>query len=211
VGDSAAEGSATSFARSDHRHSREAFAGSGAATTVAHSDHTHSGLGYIDRTFANVTKANTAAAETLYSFSVPSADFASKGLELVAWGTYTNNTGVNRTLQFNVNLGGGNLFAETSAAISTAVSTRAWFLRCQVWAPGATNTETIEGFAEATMGAAAVAFFNPNVSGAAFLAQSISFPGFDVTVANTIELKSTHSAASANLSITMQGAILKAA
>lgn len=52
VGDSAATGSAASFARSDHRHSREAFAiagssavgdaaAAGSASTVSHSDHVH--------------------------------------------------------------------------------------------------------------------------------------------------------------------------
>lgn len=44
VGDTSADGVSANVARSDHRHPREAFAGTGAAATVAHSDHTHSTL-----------------------------------------------------------------------------------------------------------------------------------------------------------------------
>jgi hypothetical protein len=78
VADSAAAGSATTLARSDHRHSREAFGtptvaaglgksnAAGTATTVAHSDHDHatSSAATIQAALANVSISAAGLAPT---------------------------------------------------------------------------------------------------------------------------------------------------
>ena len=79
VGDSATQGTAGAYSRSDHKHGREAFAAptaettygtssaAGSATTVPHSDHTHGNPTHVDADHSGIHLNALAAATADYS------------------------------------------------------------------------------------------------------------------------------------------------
>jgi len=127
VGDSAAAGTATTVARSDHTHGREAFgtpgavtggatAASGSATTLARSDHVHSTAG-VPVLLASTT-LSSAAASIVFS-SIPSTY---RSLRLIFSGASTAAIGwSNAGIRFNGDTGSNYYYQVSSTAYTAAV------------------------------------------------------------------------------------------
>ena len=122
VGDASVVGVATTYAREDHKHSREAFANptgtttfglsvvNGSAATVARSDHTH----------GTPTHDNAAhSAITLNSLAAPTADRSMGGFKITGLGTPAAGTDA-VTKDYTDNLTAGLSWKEAVRAGSTA-------------------------------------------------------------------------------------------
>ena len=125
VGDSAVVGVATTYAREDHKHAREAFAAAVAATTfgLAKVDGTALTLPHSDHTHGTPTHDNAAhSAITLNSLATPTADVGMGGFKITNLGPPTAGTdATNKT--YVDNLTAGLSWKEAVRAATTANGT----------------------------------------------------------------------------------------
>jgi hypothetical protein len=94
--------------------------GNNLGTTVSYTES-------LDNNTTLVTDTNSAAATTLYTYTVPANLLGTnKILRVEISGIYLNNSGASRTITLSLLYGGTTLFARPSASISSTAATEAW-------------------------------------------------------------------------------------
>ena len=99
----------------------------------------------LDRDVSTITLTNSSTQTTIYAPSIP-ADTLGTDRSVIAhiWGTYNNDTGGNRQLDWRVELGGTGIIATASGPnLATSSNDRVWHLCCEVNADGATNDQNV--------------------------------------------------------------------
>lgn len=100
-------------------------------------------VGVIDRVMAQTKVGpSDAAAHTMYTVSIPANLLGStKRLRFHASGTIKNNSGVNRTIQVKVTLGGTDLLDQATGNIATSANLRSWEIDLEIQEMNATNAQ----------------------------------------------------------------------
>lgn len=153
----------------------------------------------LDVSSSTVAVANTVAATTVYSYSVPANTLGTdKGLRLNLSGTYLNNSGASRNVTITATYGGTTLISQATPAIVTSGTTGNWGVNLYLMAANATNAQRsrLEGSFEA--GTAVDVVINDNGSSAV-----------DSTINQTLTITVTNSAAAATIITTKNLAVLE--
>lgn len=98
--------------------------------------------GEIHRDAADLASNNETAERSVYSFSVPGGTLSSnRTIRVVMMGSYTNNSGANRTIRLRFKYGATTICDKTSANIATSGTTGDFFAEFILMAAGATNAQ----------------------------------------------------------------------
>lgn len=163
----------------------------------------HVGDNVLDRDTSVITKGSTSAVESLYSFTVPAAAMgANGGIRLTVNGTYTNNTGSDRTLKFALKFGGSIIKTSNAFTLEAGSSAREWHLEVLTL----NLTDSTQWWAGlGLMGTHAGGSFiwgNTTTTPPNFTLTAIAFASsVDTSGTTVIELTSQHSISDAALSI----------
>lgn len=182
----------TTFLRGDQTWAVPAGSGAGTAS-----------LSYTksqDTSATSVTVSNTVTETTIYSYSVPANTLGTnKVLRFTVNGTYTNQTGVNRTITVRVKYGATTILTKTSGSIGSAVGTGSFNIEGNI-SEQAGSTSTQGGYMycsfESGNGTSVDWTDRGNINE-------------DSTAIKTLSVTVQHSVASASLSLTKKYATLE--
>lgn len=153
----------------------------------------------LDVSSSTVSVTNTAAATTIYSYSVPANTLGTdKGLRLNISGQYLNNSGANRTVTITVSYGGTTMISQATPNIATSGTTGNWGINVYLMAANATNAQRarLDGSFEA--GTAADVVINDNGTASV-----------DSTANQTLTVTVANSAAATTITTTKNLAVLE--
>lgn len=101
----------------------------------------------LNREFSTVTVTAAATETVIYTFPVPAGILAnSRGIRIVMWGDYINNSGANVTLTIRIRYGaagvaGTQVVSKTSDNIASAAVTGAFWAEFTMFNTGTTNSQ----------------------------------------------------------------------
>lgn len=153
----------------------------------------------LDVSSSTVSVTNTAAATTIYSYSVPANTLGTdKGLRLNISGQYLNNSGANRKVTITVSYGGTTMISQATPNIATSATTGNWGITVYLMAANATNAQRarLDGSFEA--GTAADVVINDNGTASV-----------DSTTNQTLTVTVANSAAATTITTTKNLAVLE--
>jgi hypothetical protein len=152
--------------------------------------------GLLDRNASNVTVSNSTTETTIYSYNVPAGLLGTtRGLRVRIRGTYTNNSGSNKTIRLRLKLGATTVLDKTSAAVATSATAANFFSTFIISNAGATNSQE-----------AAMQFLADRAGAIVGPIIMTGTAAVDTTSAQTLTITITHSAASASTTFVKEGA-----
>ena len=159
------------------------------------------GARLYDSDDSTVTVNNTTTETSLYSLTLTGSQFRDHALMIVVGGTYLNDSGANRTLTLNITTNGAASYTDTTAAIAVNANSRIWqlilFYRQNAAFPSTfiNGRFTLSGAGAPTTGFGVLSA-NDTISG------TIGQTGVGLSNnLNPIDIRVTHSAANASLTI----------
>lgn len=167
----------------------------------------------LNQTFSDAAFSNSAAENTLYTFTVPANMGSDLGemLDLQLMCTLLNNSGANRTYTLRIKFGATTVIADALIAVPTSTALRTMNIRVRVANDGATNAQYID----ATVTVSAPLAVTTGLAGDFGTVPLIS----EATIANTATLDQTTAlalavtiqadAATATQTVTMRYALLQ--
>jgi hypothetical protein len=158
-----------------------------------------------------VTVANTTTETSLFSASLPDKALSTPvsgstgAVRVTLAGTYTNNSGSNRTVQPAVKLGATTLWRDTTVAITTSTGTRRWSMEFIIQNTSET-TQRMGGFFSYSSAASPVTGQGP-LAAESFRYLIGGSASEDTGIARTIAVSIIHSFAASTISMTCDYAI----
>lgn len=185
------------------------------AAQAAAGNHTHANaVSVFDRIVSDTAVTNTASETTLYSKVIDAGSLGTnKRLRLTIEGKYLNNSGAGRTLQVKLKYGATTLIDVTSISITNTANERAFKWVAELSARDATNSQfaSLVGQMASVNGAAASGtgdFYDASAV-ANYAITAIGTAAEDSAAEKQLVVTVTHSAADANLTVTLHAAILE--
>lgn len=157
----------------------------------------------LDRNMSTISVNNTTTETSIYTVNVPSnlLNASGRGVHLFVWGTYTNNSGANRTLRVRLKFGpsGGTttILDKTSANVATSGTAGDFYMEALLFNAGTSSSQAAAMRFERERGGATL---SPIITSAT--------AAVDSTQANlVIDVTVAHSNATATINLTKTGAI----
>lgn len=148
--------------------------------------------GVIGRDVVATSVTNTVTETTVFTHTVQGGTLGTTHvLRFVAFGTYTNNTGANRTVTFRVKYDTTTMYAHASGNLATSASARGWGIEGYIAANNSTNSQ--DSFFRSTIGAVTTVDGNGEAAAETFVATGFALSSEDSTGDLAVTLTIEHS------------------